>query len=177
MRGEGGHGPGGTGLSAVSRRASAEPGRVPDHHAPGPHGGAGNPAGPHRRPWRGPVPVHRRYPLRGRRLHRQPHGLRPQLLAADPLRGGAGDRRRQRGACHGPLLVVHPGVYDRMVRGLGLITATAVVRWIAAGPPPPGILALFWAFGWCLPHFAFWDPENRARADLCHIWRGELTEL
>ena len=61
--------------------------------------------------------------------------------------------------------------------GLGLITATAVVRWIAAGTPPPGILALFWAFGWCLPHFAFWGPENRARADLCRIWQGELTEL
>ena len=34
----------------------------------------------------------------------------------------------------------------------------------------------FWAFSFLLSHFAFWFPENEARAALCRIWQGELTE-
>lgn len=38
------------------------------------------------------------------------------------------------------------------------------------------VLAAIWAWGFFLPHFAFWIPMKRAKRELCRILNAELSE-
>jgi hypothetical protein len=60
---------------------------------------------------------------------------------------------------------------------LALVTLVAAAQLVLGSFAPEMLgLPLFWAWGFALPHFAFWRPMKRVKAELLSLIPGEILE-